>query len=895
MKNQKLLNQILFVLLLCLTVFADRYVSLDGANQIPYTSWATAATNIQIGIDAAGLGETIFVSNGIYKTGETFLYGLSNRIAVMKQVEVRSIGGPNSTFIHGSGLSLGINPVRCAILTNGAKLVGFTLYSGNTKSNESNFLVDSGGGALLLNGGTLENCRVGYCNAGTGGGVYLFLNGDIEKSIIERNSAQLHGGGAYFQIGGNIRNSSVRYNSADQFAGGLGFLGLSNIVDNCVVKGNSSTLGGGGIVAQSGSGIYKNLEIFDNNTDGKGGGILFFGGNYTLCNSKIYDNSAPQSSGGGIGNINHGVTLNRIINCTVAHNSATNGGGIYTEGGCTSINSIISFNTAVAGGNNWLLSGTGNDFENCYTTPDPGGTANIIGSNPEFVSSSARNYHLRDISPCLNNGNNSFVTNSFDFEGNKRIIQTIVDMGCYEFIPETPGTPVHYASTTGGNIQPYTNWTTAANNIQSAINAAQAGDTVIVRAGVYDKGFGESPDSHRNRVMLNKDVNLESESGKDNTIIVGSLPATMPGVRCAYLTNNAQIINLTLSNGVANAYGGGCYFDYGGIVSGCDIKNCYSAANGGGIFIRKKGEIKNSSIFNNISYLFSGGIECFDNSVITNCDVYNNYAEVSAGGIGLMGGIVTYSRIFNNSSRFDSGGIACYASGTVENCEIYGNYSELVGGIGCWFGGIVKNCEIYGNTADNVAGGNCYGGGVFENCLVFNNSTTNNAGGIKIQNLSGKEIGIVRNCTIVNNNADQSGGGIEIISSGIVQNTIVYLNSAGVSGENWSVKDSGATIEYSCLLPAAAGTGNITNYPDFVDSGAENFHLPGFSPCVDAGTNLPWMTGTTDLDGNERIHDGTVDMGCYEFIPEPGFYLLFIIGNMILLKIKFKINKNNHL
>jgi len=49
------------------------------------------------------------------------------------------------------------------------------------------------------------------------------------------------------------------------------------------------------------------------------------------------------------------------------------------------------------------------------------------------------------------------------------------------------------------------------------------------------------------------------------------------------------------------------------------------------------------------------------------------------------------------------------------------------------------------------------------------------------------------------------------------------------------------------------------------------------SPCIDTGAIMPWMTGATDLDGNPRIHDGQVDMGCYEFVPEPGFYLLFII------------------
>src|SRR5262249_33892676 len=81
------------------------YVSLSSPSPVPpYSSWDTAATNVQDAIDVAAVrGALILVSNGIYLTGAQLIHGMSNRVSINKTVTVQSLSGPGSTIIQGQG------------------------------------------------------------------------------------------------------------------------------------------------------------------------------------------------------------------------------------------------------------------------------------------------------------------------------------------------------------------------------------------------------------------------------------------------------------------------------------------------------------------------------------------------------------------------------------------------------------------------------------------------------------------------------------------------------------------------------------------------------------------------------------------------------------------------
>ena len=229
-------------------------------------------------------------------------------------------------------------------------------------------------------------------------------------------------------------------------------------------------------------------------------------------------------------------------------------------------------------------------------------------------------------------------------------------------------------------------------SIQSAIDAAWDGDTIIVADGTYT-GSGNRDIEFRGKV-----ITVKSENGPENCII------DCQGLGRGFYfyeteSPNSILDGLTITNGYNEDRGGAIACR----ISNPTIMNCIIIANhsggtGGGI---NSGYMSNPTIINckisGNSANFGGGISCLHditpwypwNTIpkIVNCTITENYAEEQGGGI--FSGYATSSIISNclitgNSSGISGGGIYCADTAPeITNCSFTENTSPLGNFLAC--------------------------------------------------------------------------------------------------------------------------------------------------------------------------------------------------------------------
>jgi hypothetical protein len=219
------------------------------------------------------------------------------------------------------------------------------------------------------------------------------------------------------------------------------------------------------------------------------------------------------------------------------------------------------------------------------------------------------------------------------------------------------GTTFH-VSNSGSHAPPFSSPSTAATNIQAAVDLASDGDIVLIADGSYALS---AP------VAVSNAIWVAAETGPSNTLVDGG-----GSVRCFWVADvDCVISGLTITNGLTGDAGGGVHCEGPSpVVTNCVISGCSAYAGGG----MAGGTLRNSVVENNTASYEGGGL--FETRA-HNSTISANSALSYAGG-GISGDAeASGCHVLNNYSAQYSGGME---GGVASNCLFQGNMCEASGG-----------------------------------------------------------------------------------------------------------------------------------------------------------------------------------------------------------------------
>ncbi len=244
---------------------------------------------------------------------------------------------------------------------------------------ENNQAADNGGGLFLDSGSTsaLSGLQVISNTADSdGGGLHLRGSGVLSQSDFERNTTTGFGDGAgliTYDGQAVLTDVSLRENQASGDGGGLSLYGYWIIMTGGEVTLNTSDYGGGLYLEPFEAAVLADVTVTDNTATSEGGGIYAYdtsllvtgsrivgnesnegGGVYLydqrlwLAASAIQDNQAANAGGGLLAYETHVFARQ----ASVTGNEAVDGGGLYSDSNSYTrlLNTTVAANTATSQG-----------------------------------------------------------------------------------------------------------------------------------------------------------------------------------------------------------------------------------------------------------------------------------------------------------------------------------------------------------------------------------------------------------------------------------------------------------------------------------------------------------------------------------------------------------------
>ena len=712
------------------TVFPSHiYVDVNGANVMPFASYANGATNILDAVAFATSGTTIHVADGFYR--------YNSEIVLNDAIRIVSENGPTNAFFFCSQAPHGLRSVN---LANAGAVVSGIAITGIDTDNPASVTHDVyrydlrknqgkapgaqpyiGGVRITSAGGTVTNCFIVNHRAGTGAGATI-AGGTVVDCLFTNNWDYCTGGsggagGGIHVDGANALVERCAFLSNCVYYGSTSYGGGANVANgtlrNCLFVGNQCTTGYGGNLAVRGAGarVYHCTAV-------KGFGSLGNGGLYqsagTVADCIFYDNvgntTAEDTDDPGFANYPEDLHLSAA---SPAVDAATSG-----QGGDLDLDHMPRVSGPAADKGCFEYDKSQFDIGVAYAAASPFSDEPVVLSaivTPEgTLLDEAQTWWTFDgTEPSASNHDavGSTVTHLFGLGTWTVRFKTVHDGQTYT--ADKPnwftryGRTVYVVQENPGSAFPYGTPETAATNLSDAVACAMDGATILIGDGTFPLADGVK--------YVGRNLVIRSENGPGRTTIDANGKNAMFYIRSGEW--KVVIDGIRFVNGSGYVDGGAIRIsDADSVVTNCVFDSCHASHYGGGAISADAGMIVDC-LFTNCwcgggneaagAVIRAIGASCLiDRCILLDSHYVHDAAIVSRAALYVSNGTVR-NTVVARSRLTGEGGILATGSAKVQNCTVVDNVSELAGyvaGIKVEGSATVKNTILWNNVnvADNA-------------------------------------------------------------------------------------------------------------------------------------------------------------------------------------------------